>query len=446
MTVIPQGLAARFAWLLALALVAANMVALALLALQSDRFDARAAGDRELARIVGLVPVLEGTPTEGWRDILRRADTRGIDLSADRQPVVEQSGRDPVSRGVSGRLSDLLGGREVRAMLLPGARGQRGVVVSVALVAGDGPAWLNIRAHRTGAADGPAPGLAVGLILLSSLLAVLAVGLWFLRGLTRPLRELEAAARAAGAGDRTARVPVAGAREVRAVAAAFNDMQTRIGAFEAERLRMVGAVGHDLRTPITSLRIRAEMLDDDTQRDAMVRTLDEMAVMADGLVSYARSGTEAEMPGPVDLRPMLARLAAERGAVLLQGPEAQVRGRPVALGRAVGNLVDNALRYGGSARMSLDVAGHEAVIAVSDDGPGLPDDQMASVFDPFVRGEDSRNRDSGGAGLGLSIAKAIIQAHGGTVGLANGSPRGLVATIRLPLAPGVMLADTEGRH
>jgi signal transduction histidine kinase len=341
-----------------------------------------------------------------------------------------------MSRGIAARLSDLLGGREVRVALLPGRRGERGAMVSVALAVDDGPDWLNIRVSRTDAADGPAPGVAVGLILLSSLLAVLGVGLWFLRGLTGPLRALEGAAQAAGAGDRTARVPVTGAREVRAVATAFNDMQTKIAALEADRLRMVGAVGHDLRTPITSLRIRAEMLDDAPLRDAMVQTLDEMAVMADGLVSYARSGAEAEAAGTVDLWPLLVRLAEARGAEVLPGPDATVRGRPVALGRAFGNLIDNALRYGGAARIGLTVEGGAAVVAITDDGPGLPEDRMAAVFDPFVRGEDSRSRETGGAGLGLSIARAIVQAHGGTIGLANGTPRGLVATVRLPLAGG----------
>jgi signal transduction histidine kinase len=278
--------------------------------------------------------------------------------------------------------------------------------------------------------------LVVVVILFLSLIAVLAVGLWFLRGLTGPLRSLEAAARAAGAGDRTARVPVAGAREVRAVAGAFNEMQAKIAAFEAERLRMVGAVGHDLRTPITSLRIRAEMLEDEPQRAAMVTTLDEMAVMADGLVSYARSGAEAEAAESLALRPLLERVASDRGALLQPGPDVRVRGRPVALGRAVGNLVDNALRYGGTARIELAVEGQAAVVTVSDDGPGLPEDRLAEVFQPFVRGEDSRSRETGGAGLGLSIAKAIVEAHGGTIGLANGVTRGLVATVRLPVAGG----------
>ncbi len=430
MTVRPLGLAARFALLLALALVVANLVALSVLALQRERFDARATGDRDLARSLGLVPVFEAAPAALWPEILRRARRHGADLTLGPQPLADPPAADTAASGLTRRLSDALDGRAVQVA----RAGPDSLAISVAVQGPDGPVWLNLRTTEADDGEDPAPGLALGLILLVSLVAVLAVGLIFLRGLTRPLRALERAAEAAGAGDRSARVPVRGAREVQAVATAFNAMQERIAAFEAERLRMVGAVGHDLRTPITSLRLRAEMLDDDAERDPMVATLDEMAVMADGLVAYARGGTEAEAAGPLPLRPLLARLAAERGAELAPGAEATVRGRPVALGRAVGNIVDNALRYGGAARIALTVEGSMAVVRIADDGPGLPDALLATVFDPFVRGEDSRSAETGGAGLGLSIARQIVTAHGGAIALENTVPRGLCAVIRLPLA------------
>ncbi len=153
-------------------------------------------------------------------------------------------------------------------------------------------------------------------------------------------------------GDRDARVPEDGPREMRAAAAAFNDMQARIARFDAERMRTLAAVGHDLRTPLTSLRIRAEMLDE-ADAAPMIRTLDEMTVMADGLVAYARGVAEAEPVQDVDLAALLARLCEDRGAPLAVDAPAIVRGRPVALGRAIGNLIDNALRYGGAARVRL---------------------------------------------------------------------------------------------
>jgi signal transduction histidine kinase len=207
----------------------------------------------------------------------------------------------------------------------------------------------------------------------------------------------------------------------------------QIARFDAERMRTLGAVGHDLRTPITSLRIRAEMLDDPDLRDNMVRTLDEMAVMADGLVGFAKGSREDEPVQDILLPAFLAQLAQDRGASFAGGPALTIRARPVALTRAVGNLVDNALRYGGVAEVQLSQDGDHAMIRVLDHGPGLPPERLEAVFAPFVRGDDSRSSETGGAGLGLSIAQSIVQGLGGTINLANGQPTGLVASIRLPL-------------
>ena len=301
-------------------------------------------------------------------------------------------------------------------------------------VPGGPPQWLNLVARRMKAGG---PGLDDDLFLLLlglSLVAVLGVSWLFLRRLTRPLTGLARATRAAGHGDRGVRLPETGPRELRDTAAAFNDMQDRISRFDAERMRTIAALGHDLRTPITSLRIRAELLDED-EAGPMIRTLDEMTVMADGLISYAKGAGDGEAVSPVDLAALLARLVEDRGAIWA-GPGAPgpltLRGRPVALGRAFGNLVDNALRYGGAARITLDRQGDSARVCIEDDGPGIPPDRLDAMFEPFVRGEDSRSLDTGGAGLGLSIARNIILAHGGRITLANGERGGLCATVLLP--------------
>lgn len=264
-------------------------------------------------------------------------------------------------------------------------------------------------------------------------MAVLGVALFYVRRLTRPLGELANAARAAGRGDRSARVAEDGPREMRDAATAFNDMQGRIARFDAERMRTLAAVGHDMRTPITSLRIRAELLD---AADAapMVRTLDEMTVMANGLVAYARGAGEAEAVEHFDLARLLARLCEERGADLKAEAAVAVMARPVALERAVGNLIDNAIRYGGGCRVRLSRDFDAAIITVEDDGPGIPPERLADMFEPFVRGDDSRSVETGGAGLGLSIARAIVTAHGGVIVLENRAEHGLRATIRLPSA------------
>ena len=446
---LPDGVAARFVLLLAAALVVANLVALALLSFERGRLDRAIRIDREVERIVSLVPAIEDADPRARNRVARDASTRFSRVSVDPQPQVDAGLADARSTALTRTLAEALGGRMVRAAIStrpargdPARKeprwGEQGiretVAVSIALSvpAGAGPQWMNV-ASRGGRARPRAPDEGISLIVLGlSLVSVLGVGYAYVRRLTRPLDDLARAARAAGRGDRSARVTEDGPREMREAAAAFNDMQGRIGRFDAERMRTLAAVGHDLRTPITSLRIRAEMLDE-PDGAPMIRTLDEMTVMADGLVAYARGAGDAEAVARVDLRPMIARLCEERGATLEPGPDVAINGRPVALGRAFGNLVDNAVRYGGAARVGLSRDDAGAVVTVEDDGPGIPASRIAAVFEPFVRGEDSRSAQTGGAGLGLSIARSIIGAHGGAVTLENRASGGLRATVRLPV-------------
>lgn len=443
---VPDGLAARFALLLACALIAANLVALVVLSFERDRLGREARADREIERIVGLVPALEAVDPALRRAIARDASTRLARVRIGPEPLLTETRGGVRDRALAVRLGETLGARTVRVAILDGSdalpfrrhdgpmhgRRQESIVVSIALATAGEPAWLNVttRGGRRGTrGDG---GRVFLLVLALSLGAVLGVGLWFVRRLTRPLGALADAARAAGRGDRTARVPEEGAREMREAATAFNAMQGQIAGFDAERMRTLAAVGHDLRTPITSLRIRAEMLDDDL-REPMVRTLDEMTVMTDELVAFARGDAGMEERGAVALAPLLSRLCEERGASLTIADEIMLHARPVALTRAFGNLIDNALRYGGSARLTLARDGDEAVITVDDDGPGIPEERLADMFEPFVRGEASRNTATGGAGLGLSIVRQVVRAHGGTAALANRKERGLRATVRLPI-------------
>ncbi len=416
----PDGLVGRFALLLTAALVAATLVAAGVLAWERDRLGREALERRQVERVLALVPALDGISPAERRRLLAASGRRGLAIATDLPPPA------------TGRLADLSAslsearGREIRVV-----RDSRRGPATVAAAVYDPPAWIvaPIRGGR------PPRGAAIWPLLLVlglSLAAVLGVGLVFLRRLTRPLADLAAAARVAGHGDRAARVPERGARELREAAQAFNDMQARIARFDAERTRTLAALGHDLRTPITSLRIRAEMLDE-AEGAPMIATLDEMAVMADGLLAVARGEGEAEPRGDVALADLLRRLCEQRGAELIVDAEPVVHGRPVALTRAIGNLVDNALRYGGEARVRLYVDGGEAVVAVEDDGPGIPEDRLVAMFEPFVRGEASRNAGTGGAGLGLAIARAVARAHGGTVMLQNRPAGGLQAKLRLPV-------------
>ncbi|MBM2576356.1 HAMP domain-containing protein [Jannaschia sp. Os4] len=427
----PDRLAARFALLLTAALLAANLAALGLLALERDRLEGRARDEAVLARLLAVAPLMDGAADATRARLAEGLSRRGLRVRIDDRPAVAPDAGDRRTRRLRTRVEAALEGRALR---LAPASARGGPAASLAL--SDPPGWLNAT-WRGGPPPRRGEAWPVVLLLALGLAATLAVGLAFVRQLTRPLGALAAAARAAGRGDRAVRVPEDGARELREAAAAFNDMQARIARADAERMRLVAALGHDLRTPITSLRIRAEMLEEaggetGAEAAAMGDTLREMEVMADGLLAFARGEGEAEAPERIDLAPWLGRLAAARGAAVGDMAAVAAQARPVALGRAVGNLVDNALRYAGGATLRLDREGAEAVIAVEDDGPGIPPERLGEMTEPFRRGEASRGRDTGGAGLGLAIARAVAEAHGGALRLRNRAGGGLAAEIRLP--------------
>lgn len=428
---VPDGLAGRFALLLVAALIIVNLVAAALLSSERQRFGREIGEGRTIERLALIVPLVAAAPPPERARIADLAGDRFARVTLGSDPLVGPDESDERATAQLAATLAALGAEpaELRARITSGGRDGR-VLLSVRL-GGPGETWLNVRTRPLGSPppSNPVPFLRV---LLVSLAAVLIVAVWFIRHLTRPLAALAAAARAAGRGDRLARVPEVGARELRESAHAFNEMQSRIARFDAERTRTLAAVGHDLRTPITSLRIRAEMLDE-ADRDPIVRTLDEMTVMADGLVAYARGQADAEEMADIDLAALLDRLCAERGAAMTPAPPLVVRGRPVALSRAFGNLIDNALRYGGAARARLERRGAEALVTIEDDGPGIPAGRIEAMFEPFVRGEASRSAETGGAGLGLSIARGIARAHGGGLRLVNRPEGGLCAEVSLPL-------------
>ncbi|ABV94232.1 integral membrane sensor signal transduction histidine kinase [Dinoroseobacter shibae DFL 12 = DSM 16493] len=441
---LPDTLAGRFVLLLATAILAANLIGLVVLGLQQQRFDRQTLDDRWIARIAALIPVLETVDADTRQVLTQQVSNRLARFRVGQTPLVARTGRDSRSASLAAGLAETLGRTDLRVALIdrpasrpapertPGARAGRIIAVSVPLSPREGEAaWLNVTTGGGPPRPSPVDSRPFLTFLALSLLSVLAVGIVFARRLARPLGRLSDAAQAAGRGDRDARVPEEGPREMRAAARAFNAMQTEISRFDAERMRMIAAIGHDLRTPMTSLRIRAEMVDDAKQREAMVRTLDEMTVMADGLVSYARHGQDSEAMQAVDLGGLLSKLCAERGAEYDGISEVQVMGRPIGLGRAIGNLIDNALRYGEAARVTLARQDGHAIVTVDDTGPGIAPERMDEMFQPFRRGDHSRSAETGGVGLGLSIARTIVLAHGGILTLENRTEGGLRATVRL---------------
>lgn len=266
-------------------------------------------------------------------------------------------------------------------------------------------------------------------------LALTFVALMMARWIAFPLRQITQAAEKIGVGEEVEPIYECGPDDLRGTAAAFNRMQTRLRRFIEDRTRMLAAVGHDLRTPITSMRLRAEFVNDEDTRKKLIASLDEMQAMTEATLAFARDDATKEETRTVDLSALLESMCNDLvdlgwDVTFRNGQKIPYRCRPDALRRAVRNLIENGVRYGERARVTL-TARHDAVeIMVEDDGQGIPEAEFERVFQPFVRLEESRNRQTGGVGLGLSIARSIVRAHGGDIVLFNGS--GLHALVKLP--------------
>ncbi len=273
---------------------------------------------------------------------------------------------------------------------------------------------------------------------VASLAAVLLVAALARNWLVRPAEALAAAAEQLGRGVPHSSLRERGPREFRTMTRAFNLMQDRLRAFVDDRTRMLAAISHDLRTPIASLWLRAEMVDDDDLRDAMVRTLADMRETVEATLAFARDEGEIQDGETFDLAALVFTVVEEQRAlgrdVTCPVATSQAfRGRPVILRRAVTNVVENAVRYGARARLAVGRDADRLSITVDDDGPGVPDDKVEKVFAPFARLETSRSADTGGIGLGLAIARSAARAHGGDVRIRNRTGGGLRCEILLPL-------------
>ncbi len=307
------------------------------------------------------------------------------------------------------------------------------LVLSVPLANG---AWLNVRALL----PRPAAGLAWPAIISTALMAVAVLGIVALtvRRLTRSLRAFAGAADRLGRGESIPPLAESGPIELRQATRAFNAMQERLARFVQDRTRMLAAISHDLRTPITTLRLRAEFVEDIAVREKIIETLDEMERISEATLAFTREDAASEETRTVDLAALLQSLAddvADLGyPVAFAGADRLPYAcRTVAFKRVIRNLIDNAVRHGERARISLEDRPEGPRIVVDDDGPGIPDDRLAEVFEPFVRLEESRSPETGGVGLGLAVARSIVRSHGGELTLENRSGGGLRAIVSLPL-------------
>jgi|TARA_R100000049_G_C1950676_1_gene98214 signal transduction histidine kinase len=314
---------------------------------------------------------------------------------------------------------------------------EREVMVAALRMPGE-TRWIVARALRPALEGGVLWLIAAQTVLL--FLVLLAATYFVLRRITHPLARLtERVESFAHTHEARAPLPSSGPEDVSRLIAAHNLLEHRIGALLDEKDVMLGAIGHDLKTPLAALRVRIESVPDKTQRARMAEVIEDLRRSLDDILSLARIGRAKDPPEATQLAALVESVVEEF----------EDMDRPVGIGRterivapvqvtwlrrALRNLIENALRYGGTAQVSLTREGGTAVIGVEDEGPGIPQEDMAAMLEPFRRGEASRNRGTGGAGLGLTLTRAILAEHGGELRLANRPQGGLRAEMRLPLA------------
>ena len=283
----------------------------------------------------------------------------------------------------------------------------------------------------------PAWGAAFVLTFLLSALGIAAVAVLTGRRLAKPMRGLANAAGRLGRGEAVDDLPEAGPVETRETVRAFNRMRGRLDRYVRDRTAMLAAVSHDLRTPITSLRLHAEFVEDDETRAEILAALDEMQRMTEDALAFIREDMQREETRTVDLHALLDSVAADLAELghdidVADSGRVLVACRPAALRRALRNLLENAAAYGARAAAHVERDDEETRVVVEDEGPGIPEADLERVFEPFVRLEASRSRETGGSGLGLAIARGIVRGHGGDIRLANRAEGGLRATVALP--------------
>ncbi|HEU4650254.1 MAG TPA: ATP-binding protein [Croceibacterium sp.] len=294
--------------------------------------------------------------------------------------------------------------------------------------------------------SGPDPNQLGWLIAQTLLLYVILVGglAWLLRRITRPIAALtKRLERFAATRELDGQLEPSGPDDTRRLIAAHNAMEARIAALLDEKDVMLGAIGHDLKTPLAALRVRIESVDDATERARMAASIEDITRSLDDILSLARVGRPSDPLERTDLSALLAAVVEEfedmeEPVELAETQRLAMPLRATWLRRALRNLIENALRYGERARVSLAREGRQAVVRIEDDGPGIPEGEIAAMMEPFARGDASRNRETGGSGLGLALARAIADQHGGTLTLKNrpgprGTVGGLVAELRLPI-------------
>lgn len=438
-----------------IAIVLALLIALAVIgiALSSLARERRETGTERFpvpAQAAAIVELLEVTPRAQRARVLRAVSNESFVVRLTERAPDEIAGgiRMPGVEWLVAQYFEALEAREVLAYrwspegvrplmrLLDRIAGERRTPVAIAVRMRDGGyTVIELRGDGTRRVFGIPIGFWIG--LLGSLLAALAVAAIVREA--RPLAELAQSVETFAGSGAPHQVAARGAPEIRRLIAATNDMQTRIAALIKGRMMMLGAISHDLKTYITRLRLRAEMIEPEADRQRAVRDLDDMTALIDDALAVARGAAVADRREAVDLGRLVANEVVERdgesinitGASSVAG--AVVAGDPVALRRVLANLIDNACRHAPHCRVSLRREGAFVELVVEDDGPGIPDGEHKAVFEPFYRLDRARSLAGGNVGLGLAITRQIVEAHGGTITLDRSIMGGARFSVRLPV-------------
>lgn len=435
MRLAPRSLYARLVLLLVAGFSAALVLSVLLHARDRDRIAFRALAWQSAQRIADTTRLFDRMPRAKRAPLARELSDPNLRIGylAANAPALPTTPPDDNARLLDRMLAARLGAARVLAVIPHGADdgGAKRFTVLIAAPPAHRLAF-DVRVARP-RLFWPARllvnmGILVGAIALAALVGV--------RWVTRPLAALADAAAALGENIHRPPLPEDGPSEVRRAARAFNAMQDRLRRYLDSRSRVLAAMSHDLRTPLTRLRLRTEMLDNAELRQKFERDLTEMESMIDAAFAMMRGLRDDEARRPVDIDALVLELADARRecghVVTVRGnAAAPYPGKPEALRRCLGNLIDNAIKYAGAAEVVVE-DGQSLRICVRDRGPGIPPDALERVCEPFYRLEASRSRDSGGVGLGLSIARDLAHALGGVLSLRNRSDGGLEACLALP--------------
>lgn len=434
MRLMPASLYGRLALILVAGLLAAQAASLLIHGDERELLLAQFGFERELARIADAADRLDRAAPEHRDEAVRELRQRGIDVVLLGQtPPRGGWVPPPLRRSLAERLGSA---REWQVARPAGPmRGMHGPLAVELALSGGG--WARFALAPQPMHHAPLSGALLTSLALS-LATVIGVSLLAVRWATRPLRQLAAAADALATDLDRPPLEETGPAEARAASVAFNGMQRRLARLIAERTRALSAMSHDLRTPLTRLRLRTEMMDDTGLRGRIQADLDEMQKMVEGTLDYLRGMKDGEPLRPLDVNALAHSLAEDFAAagmapVSVEGAAAgPLPARAGALRRALSNLLDNALKYAGAATLTIDDSPALLRLAVEDRGPGIAESALAAVQEPFQRLDAARTPDGGGVGLGLTIARDIAALHGGRLVLANRPGGGLSAALELP--------------